>query len=48
MDLEWDSLTVSVNEVQMWVKGELVVKGPKTASGLRTIPLPEWLNGRTA
>ena len=27
----------------MWVKGELVVKGPKTASGVRTIPLPAWL-----
>jgi integrase len=43
MDIDWDSHTVSVNEVQMWVKGELVVKGPKTVSGLRTIPLPEWL-----
>ncbi len=43
MDVDWDSRAVSVNEVQMWVKGELVVKGPKTASGLRTIPLPEWL-----
>jgi hypothetical protein len=43
MDIDWENRTVSVNEVQMWVKGELVVKGPKTASGLRTIPLPEWL-----
>ena len=27
----------------MWVTGQLVVKGPKTDSGNRTIPLPEWL-----
>lgn len=43
MDVDWERHTVTVNEVQMWVKGELVVKGPKTASGVRTIPLPEWL-----
>jgi integrase len=42
-DVDWDEHTISVNEVQMWVKGELVVKGPKTTTGLRTIPLPEWL-----
>lgn len=34
---------VTVNETKMWVKGEHVVKGPKTESGVRTIPLPEWL-----
>jgi integrase len=43
MDVDFDQQTISVNEVQMWVKGELIVKGPKTASGLRTIPLPDWL-----
>ena len=43
MDIDWDQRTLTVNEVQMWVKGELVVKGPKTASGVRTIPLPAWL-----
>ncbi len=43
MDVDFDQQTISVNEVQMWVKGELVVKGPKTASGLRNIPLPDWL-----
>jgi integrase len=43
VDVDFDQQTISVNEVQMWVKGELVVKGPKTASGLRTIPLPDWL-----
>lgn len=43
MDIDFDQHTISVNEVQMWVEGELVVKGPKTASGLRTIPLPDWL-----
>ena len=43
MDIDWEQHTVSVNEVQMWVKGELIVKGPKTDSGLRTIPLAEWL-----
>lgn len=42
-DIDWNEHTVSVTEVQMWVKGELVVKGPKTDSGLRTIPIPEWL-----
>ena len=42
-DLDFDDHTVSVTEVQMWVKGALVVKGPKTDSGLRTIPIPEWL-----
>jgi integrase len=43
MDIDWQANTLTVNEVQMWVKGELVVKGPKTASGVRTIPLPAWL-----
>ena len=43
MDIDWQGNTLTVNEVQMWVKGELVVKGPKTASGVRTIPLPAWL-----
>jgi integrase len=43
MDIDWEQQTLTVNEVQMWVKGELVVKGPKTASGVRTIPLPAWL-----
>ena len=43
MDIDWHGNTLTVNEVQMWVKGELVVKGPKTASGVRTIPLPAWL-----
>lgn len=42
-DIDWREHTISVTEVQMWVKGELVVKGPKTATGLRTIPIPEWL-----
>jgi integrase len=27
----------------MQVRGELVVKGPKTNSGVRTIPLADWL-----
>lgn len=43
MDVDFEQQAISVNEVQMWVKGELVVKGPKTSSGLRTIPLPDWL-----
>lgn len=43
MDIDWDAHTLSVNEVQMLVKGEVVVKGPKTATGLRTIPIPKWL-----
>ncbi len=43
MDIDWQGHSLTVNEVQMWVKGELVVKGPKTASGVRTIPLPAWL-----
>ncbi len=43
MDLNWERGSLTVNEVQMWVKGELVVKGPKTASGVRTIPVPAWL-----
>jgi integrase len=43
MDIDWQEHTLTVNEVQMWVKGELVVKGPKTASSVRTIPLPAWL-----
>jgi integrase len=43
MDTDRERHSVTVNEVQMWVKGELVIKGPKTASGVRTIPLPEWL-----
>ncbi len=43
MDIDWQANTLTVNEVQMWVKGELVVKGPKTASGVRTIPLSAWL-----
>jgi integrase len=43
MDIDWESGTLTVNEVQMWVSGELVVKGPKTESGVRTIPIPRWL-----
>lgn len=43
MDIDWDGNSLTVNEVQMWVKGELVIKGPKTDSGNRTIPLPAWL-----
>jgi integrase len=43
MDIDWEQHALTVNEVQMWVKGELVIKGPKTASGVRTIPLPSWL-----
>lgn len=43
MDIDWDAGTLTVNEVQMWVSGELVVKGPKTDSGVRTIPVPRWL-----
>jgi integrase len=35
MDVDWRDHTISVTEVQMWVKGELVVKGPKTATGMR-------------
>ena len=35
--------SVAVNEVQMWVGGQLVVKGPKTESGVHTIPIPTWL-----
>jgi integrase len=42
-DIGWDAHTLTVNEVQMLVKGEVVVKGPKTATGLRTIPIPQWL-----
>lgn len=42
-DVDWAQHSISVTEVQMWVKGELVVKGPKTATGLRTIPIPGWL-----
>ena len=42
-DIDWSGRTLTVTEVQMWVKGALVVKGPKTASGNRTIPIPEWL-----
>ena len=29
MDVDWEQGTVTVNEVQMWVGGELVVKGPR-------------------
>lgn len=42
-DIDWPRRALTVNETQMWVKGEHVVKGPKTESGVRTIPLPEWL-----
>lgn len=42
-DIDWPRRTLTVNETQMWVKGEHVVKGPKTESGVHTIPLPEWL-----
>ena len=42
-DIDWPRRTLTVNETQMWVKGAHVVKGPKTESGVRTIPLPEWL-----
>jgi integrase len=42
-DIDWPRRTLTVNETQMWVKGEHVVKGPKTESGIRTIPIPEWL-----
>lgn len=42
-DVDWEHHTITINEVQMQVRGELVVKGPKTNSGVRTIPLPEWL-----
>ena len=38
MDIDWQANTLTVNEVQMWVKGGLVIKGPETASGVRTIP----------
>ena len=45
-DVDWQrhtiTITITINEVQMQVRGELVVKGPKTNSGVRTIPLPEW------
>ena len=43
MDVDWEQGSVTVNEVQMWVGGQLVVKGPKTESGVRTIPIPAWL-----
>ena len=42
-DVDWTKKTITITEVQMWVTGELVVKGPKTESGYRTIPLPAWL-----
>jgi integrase len=42
-DIDWPRRTLTVNETQMWVKREHVAKGPKTESGVRTIPLPEWL-----
>ena len=42
-DVDWERHAITINEVQMQVRGELVVKGPKTNSGVRTIPLPEWL-----
>jgi len=42
-DIDWPRRTLTVNETQMWVKGEHIVKGPKTESGIRTIPIPEWL-----
>jgi integrase len=42
-DIDWPRRTLTVNETQLWVKGEMVVKGPKTESGLRTIPIPDWL-----
>ena len=42
-DVDWPKHTITITEVQMWVTGELVVKGPKTDSGNRTIPIPDWL-----
>ena len=42
-DVDWAKKAITITEVQMWVTGQLVVKGPKTDSGNRTIPLPEWL-----
>ncbi len=42
-DIDWPRRTLTVNETQMWVKGEMVVKPPKTESGVRTIPIPVWL-----
>ena len=42
-DVDWERHTITINEVQMQVRGELVVKGPKTNSGVRTIPLADWL-----
>jgi integrase len=42
-DVDWAKKSITINEVQMWVTGKLVVKGPKTESGTRTIPIPEWL-----
>ena len=42
-DIDWPLRTLTVNETQLWVKGEMVVKGPKTESGVRAIPIPEWL-----
>jgi integrase len=42
-DVDWVKKSITITEVQMWVTGQLVVKGPKTDSGNRTIPLPEWL-----
>ena len=44
-DLDSSRKTITITEVQMWVTGELIVKGPKTESGHRTIPIPEWLVG---
>ena len=42
-DVDLQRHTITIAEVQMWVTGELVVKGPKSDSGNRVIPLPEWL-----
>ncbi len=42
-DIDWERSAITINEVQMLVTGVIVVKGPKTESGTRTIPLPMWL-----
>ena len=42
-DVDFDKGTVSITKNAVFVKGERIVKEPKTASGVRTLTVPNYL-----
>jgi integrase len=42
-DVDFDKRTITINKNAVFVKGQRIIKSPKSAAGVRTITVPEYL-----